>query len=88
MLLMDHGVVNGMQYVEELTKHWRWNKMPTSRVLIGKLGDQNDAVVKFQRDSDDDGAYDDIDLQAFELDVSDSTVILDFCKIDGGTYGS
>jgi hypothetical protein len=62
--------------------------MPTSRVLIGKLGDQNDAVVKFQRDSDDDGAYDDIDLQAFELDVSDSTVILDFCKIDGGTYGS
>jgi hypothetical protein len=62
--------------------------MPTSRVLIGKLGDQNDAVIKFQRDSDDDGAYDDIDLQAFELDASDSTVILDFCKIDGGTYGS
>lgn len=62
--------------------------MPTSRVLIGKLGDQNDAVIKFQRDSDDDGAHDDIDLQAFELDVSDSTVILDFCKIDGGTYGS
>jgi len=62
--------------------------MPTSRVLIGVAGDQNDAVIKFQRDSDDDGAYDDIDLQAFELDVSDSTVILDFCKIDGGTYGS
>jgi len=62
--------------------------MPTSRVLIGVAGDQNDAVIKFQRDSDDDGDYDDIDLQAFELDVSDSTVILDFCKIDGGTYGS
>ena len=62
--------------------------MPKSRVLIGVAGDQNDAVIKFQRDSDDDGAYDDIDLQAFELDVSDSTVILDFCKIDGGTYGS
>ena len=62
--------------------------MPSSRVLIGIGGDQNDAVIKFQRDSDDDGAYDDIDLQAFELDVSDSTVILDFCKIDGGTYGS
>ena len=62
--------------------------MPKSRVLIGVDGDQNDAVVKFQRDSDDDGIYDDIDLQAFELDVSDSTVILDFCKIDGGTYGS
>jgi hypothetical protein len=62
--------------------------MPRSRVLIGIGGDQNDAVVKFQRDSDDDGAFDDIDLQAFELDVSDNTVILDFCKIDGGTYGS
>ena len=62
--------------------------MTTSRVLIGKLGDQNDAVIKFQRDSDDDGDYDDIDLQAFELDVSDSTIILNFCKIDGGTYGS
>jgi hypothetical protein len=62
--------------------------MPTSRVLIGVAGDQNDAVIKFQRDSDDDGVHDDIDLQAFELDVSDSTVILDFCKIDGGTYGS
>ena len=62
--------------------------MPKSRVLIGVGGDQNDAVVKFQRDSDDDGDYDDIDLQAFELDVSDSTIILDFCKIDGGTYGS
>jgi len=62
--------------------------MPTSRVLIGKLGDQNDAVIKFQRDSDDDGAYDDIDLTAFELNVSNSTVTLDKCVIDGGTYGS
>ena len=62
--------------------------MPSSRVLIGIGGDQNDAVIKFQRDETDDGDYDDIDLQAFELDVSDSTVELDFCKIDGGTYGS
>ena len=62
--------------------------MPKSRVLIEVDGDQNDAVVKFQRDADDDGYYDDIDLQAFELDVSDSTVELNFCKIDGGTYGS
>ena len=62
--------------------------MPKSRVLIGKDGDQNDAVIKFQRDSDDDGLYDDIDLQVFELDVSDSTVVIDLCKIDGGTYGS
>jgi hypothetical protein len=62
--------------------------MPKSRVLIGVGGDQNDAVIKFQRDSDDDGVYDDVDLQAFELDVSDSTVELKYCKIDGGTYGS
>jgi hypothetical protein len=65
--------------------------MPRSRVLIGIGGDQNDAVVKFQRDSDGEGYgshVDDIDLQAFELDVSDETVELDFCKIDGGTYGS
>jgi hypothetical protein len=62
--------------------------MPKSRILIGVGGDQNDAVIKFQRDSNDDGVYDDIDLQAFELDVADSTVELDFCKIDGGTYGS
>tara|TARA_R110002012_G_scaffold264213_1_gene447489 strand:+ start:640 stop:828 length:189 start_codon:yes stop_codon:yes gene_type:complete len=62
--------------------------MPSSRVLIGVGGDQNDAVVKFQRDSDDDGLYDDIDLLAFELNVSNSTVTVDKCVIDGGTFGS
>jgi hypothetical protein len=62
--------------------------MPKSRVLIGVDGDQNDAIIKFQRDSDDDGSYDDIDLTAFELNVSNSTVTLDKCVIDGGTYGS
>ena len=62
--------------------------MPSSRVLIGIGGDQNDAVVKFQRDSDDDGQYDDIDLLAFELNVSNSTVTVDKCVIDGGTFGS
>ena len=62
--------------------------MPKSRVLIGIGGDQNDAIVKFQRDSDDDGSYDDIDLTAFELNVSNSTVTVDKCVIDGGTYGS
>ena len=62
--------------------------MPSSRVLIGVGGDQNDAVVKFQRDSDDDGLYDDIDLLAFELNVSNSTVTVDKCVIDGGTFGA
>jgi len=62
--------------------------MPSSRVLIGIGGDQNDAVVKFQRDSDDDGQYDDIDLTAFELNVSDSTVTAKYLVLDGGTYGS
>ena len=62
--------------------------MPSSRVLIGIGGDQNDAVIKFQRDSDDDGDYDDIDLMAFELNVSDSTVTAKYLVIDGGTYGS
>ena len=60
--------------------------MPQSRILIGIGGDQNDAVMKFQRDSDDDGQYDDIDLMAFELNVSDSTVTADHLVIDGGTY--
>jgi hypothetical protein len=62
--------------------------MPSSRVLIGIGGDQNDAVVKFQRDSDDDGQYDDIDLTAFELNVSNSTVTAKYLVLDGGTYGS
>jgi len=62
--------------------------MPSSRVLIGIGGDQNDAVIKFQRDSDDDGAYDDIDLMVFELNVSNSTVTAQYLVIDGGTYGS
>ena len=60
--------------------------MPQSRILIGIGGDQNDAVLKFQRDSDDDGQYDDIDLMAFELNVSNSTVTADHLVIDGGTY--
>ena len=62
--------------------------MPSSRVLIGIGGDQNDAVVKFQRDSDDDGQYDDIDLMVFELNPSDSTVTGKYLVLDGGTYGS
>jgi len=62
--------------------------MPKSRVLIGIGGDQNDAVVKFQWDSDDDGQFDDIDLTALELNVSNSTVTADKLVIDGGTYGS
>jgi hypothetical protein len=62
--------------------------MPSSRVLIGIGGDQNDAVVKFQRDSDDDGQYDDIDLMVFELNPSNSTVTAQYLVIDGGTYGS
>lgn len=61
--------------------------MPKSRILIGIGGDQNDAVMKFQRDSDDDGEYDDIDLMAFELNVSNSTVTADYLVIDGGTFG-
>ena len=60
--------------------------MPQSRILKGIGGDQNDAVMKFQRDSDDDGQYDDIDLMAFELNVSNSTVTADHLVIDGGTY--
>ena len=60
--------------------------MPQSRILIGVGGDQNDAVMKFQRDSDDDGDFDDIDILAFELNVSDSTVTADYLVIDGGTY--
>ena len=60
--------------------------MPKSRVLIGIGGDQNDAVMSFQRDSDDDGDYDDIDLLTFELNVSNSTVTADYLVIDGGTY--
>ena len=60
--------------------------MPQSRILIGIGGDQNDAVMKFQRDSDDDGQYDDIDLMAFELNVSNSTVTAEHLVIDGGTY--
>ena len=60
--------------------------MPQSRILIGIGGDQNDAVMKFQRDSDDDGDFDDIDILAFELNVSDSTVTADYLVIDGGTY--
>jgi len=62
--------------------------MPSSRVLIGIGGDQNDAVIKFQRDSDDDGDYDDIDLMAFELNPSNNTVTAKYLVIDGGTYGS
>ena len=60
--------------------------MPKSRVLIGIGGDQNDAVMSFQRDSDDDGDYDDIDLLTFELNVSNSPVTADYLVIDGGTY--
>ena len=61
--------------------------MPKSRVLIGVGGDQNDAVMKFQRDSDDDGQYDDIDLLIFELNVSNNTVTADYLVVDGGTFG-
>jgi|TARA_R100001530_G_scaffold35479_1_gene27627 hypothetical protein len=61
--------------------------MPKSRILIGVGGDQNDAVMKFQRDSDDDGQYDDIDLLIFELNVSNSTVTADYLVVDGGTFG-
>jgi len=60
--------------------------MPQSRILIGIGGDQNDAVMKFQRDANDDGDYDDIDIMAFELNVSNSTVTADHLVIDGGTY--
>ena len=60
--------------------------MPQSRILIGIGRDKKDAVMKFQRDSDDDGQYDDIDLMAFELNVSNSTVTADYLVIDGGTY--
>ena len=60
--------------------------MPQSRILIGVGGDQNDAVMNFQRDSDDDGDFDDIDLQVFELNVSNSTVTARHLVIDGGTF--
>jgi hypothetical protein len=60
--------------------------MPQSRILIGIGGDQNDAVMKFQRDADDDGDFDDIDIMAFELNVSTETVTCDYLVIDGGTY--
>ena len=37
--------------------------MPESRVRIGfPGGSQNNAVIRFQRDSDDDGDFDDIDI--------------------------
>ena len=63
--------------------------MAASRILIGIGGDQNDAVMKFQRDSDGDGTYDDIDLMAFELNVLTTTtgnITCDYLIIDGGTY--
>ena len=63
--------------------------MPSSRVRIGAPGGVlNNAVIRFQRDSDDDGDYDDIDILAFSLNASDSTVTLDYCVLDGGSYGS
>jgi len=63
--------------------------MPESRVRIGYPGgEQNNAVIRFQRDSDDDGDYDDIDILAFALNASDSTVTINGTVIDGGTYGS
>ena len=63
--------------------------MPQSRILIGIGGDQNDAVMKFQRDATDNGYGvdpNDIDIMAFELNVSNSTVTADYLVIDGGTY--
>ena len=63
--------------------------MASSRVRIGAPGGVlNNAVIRFQRDSDDDGDFDDIDILAFALNASDSTVTLDACVIDGGTFGS
>ena len=63
--------------------------MASSRVRIGAPGGVlNNAVIRFQRDSDDDGDYDDIDILAFSLNASDSTVTLDKCVIDGGTFGA
>ena len=63
--------------------------MPESRVRIGYPGgEQNNAVIRFQRDSDDDGDFDDIDILVFALNASDSTVTADKLVIDGGTYGS
>ena len=62
--------------------------MASSRVRVGVAGETNNAVIRFQRDSDDDGSYDDIDILAFALNVSNSTVTIDACVIDGGTFGS
>ena len=63
--------------------------MASSRVRIGAPGGVlNNAVIRFQRDSDDDVDYDDIDILAFSLNASDSTVTLDKCVIDGWTFGS
>ena len=63
--------------------------MAKSRILIGVGGDQNDAVMRFQRDSDEDGVYDDIDIMPFELNVitsSTGNITCDYLIIDGGTY--
>ena len=62
--------------------------MASSRVRIGVAGETNNAVIRLQRDSDDDGDFDDINILAFALNASDSTVTVDSCVIDGGTYGS
>ena len=63
--------------------------MPESRVRIGYPGgEQNNAVIRFQRDSDDDGDYDDIDILAFALNASNNTVTIDGTVIDGGTFGT
>ena len=62
--------------------------MASSRVRVGVAGETNNAVIRFQRDSDDDGSFDDIDILAFALNASNSTVTIDTCVIDGGTYGS
>ena len=62
--------------------------MAQSRVRIGVAGETNNAVIRFQRDSDGDGTYDEIDILAFALNASDSTITLDACVVDGGTYGS
>ena len=44
--------------------------MASSRVRIGAPGGVlNNAVIRFQRDSDDDGDYDDIDILAFALNA-------------------
>ena len=57
--------------------------MASSRVRIGAPGGVvNNAVIRFQRDSDDDGDFDDIDLLAFALNSSNSTVTVDACIID------